>query len=225
MPQGRFYIDGPLVPESAIGLKDEEMRHLHVCRAEIGDEVELVNGKGDLATGHLIRIEKKEITVHIDTLHHEAEPSFQLIIAQGIPKSSRLDTILEKGTELGMTFNAHKLESMQKILISAMKQCGRLYLPQIHVHNPIDRWETAPYPAFYGAFGQNTPKLFHAWQKATPKEGAIFIIGPESGLTAQEEKHLDKINAIPVSLHQNILRTDTAPLAALTLMYTYAAQI
>lgn len=238
MPECRFFIDSPLVLKQEVVLQDEEMRHLIVMRPEINDTIELVNGKGDLAKARITQFNKKEIAAQITSLHHELEDSFKLIVAQGMPKLPRLDIILEKGTELGMTelwlfpaeksdkvgLSANQTERIKKILIASMKQCGRLYIPKVQIYDPIAKWNALPYPLFYGAFGENTPTFASTLKANPPQGGIIFVVGPESGLSHKEEKQLDKLKAQGVSLHKNILRTDTAPLAALTLMSQYNDQ-
>lgn len=239
MPHDRFFLDAPLELATEVQLEDEEMRHLLVMRPKLEEEIELVNGKGTLAKGVITSIQKRIITLEIKERIQEEQDPFSLIIAQGIPRASRLDTILEKGTELGLseiwlfagersektTFSNQQNERMQKILIAAMKQSGRLYLPKIELHPPISKWTTLPEASFYGAFKENTLPFMSAWQKAAPKNAALFLVGPESGLSPKEEAHLDKLHAMPVSLHKNILRTDTAPLAALTLMHTFSQHL
>ena len=232
MPECRFYMDSPLAVDQEVLLQDEEMRHLIVMRPEIGDTIEIVNGKGDLAEARILEFHKKETRLQITSLHHEPEDSLKLIIAQGMPKLPRLDIILEKGTELGMTdlwlfpgdrsekvgLSANQTDRIKKILIASMKQCGRRYLPKVQIIDPIASWKDLPYPLFYGAFGKNIPSFTSALKQTPPEDGLIFVVGPESGLSQKEEKHLKKLKAQGVSLHKNILRTDTAPLAALALM-------
>lgn len=232
MPECRFYIDSPLAQEQEVLLQDEEMRHLIVMRPEIGDTIEIVNGKGDLARARITQFNKKETVLQITSLHHEAEDPLKLIIAQGMPKLPRLDIILEKGTELGMGelwlfpadrsekvgLSANQNDRIKKILIASMKQCGRLYIPKVQIVDPIASWNPLPYPIFYGAFGENIPSFASTLKQTPPHNGIIFVVGPESGLSNKEEKQLNKLKAQGVSLHKNILRTDTAPLAALALM-------
>lgn len=232
MPECRFFIDSPLKEDQEVFLQDEEMRHLIVMRPEIGDTIEIVNGKGDLAEARITQFNKKETILLIKSIHHEPEDSLKLIIAQGMPKLPRLDIILEKGTELGMTelwlfpgdksdkvgLSKNQSDRIKKILIASMKQCGRLHIPKVQIIDPIAKWNALPYPLFYGAFGESIPSFTSALKANPPQTGVIFVVGPESGISHQEEKHLKKLKAHGVSLHKNILRTDTAPLAALTLM-------
>lgn len=224
----RFFIDSPLSVGAIVSLIDDELGHFRVMRPQINETLELVNGKGDLATATLISLGKKEATLQINTLLHEKEP-FQYIIAQGIPKGPRLDTILEKGCELGMTelwlFPAEKSEKTsfsqeraRKILIAAMKQSKRLHLPQIRSLPPIEKWSPFPFNAYFGSLASHAPSFLSTLQRTSPKKGVIFVVGPESGLSPKEEAHLLQLGAHGVSLHKNVLRTDTAPLAALTLM-------
>lgn len=228
MPHDRFYLDADLISGHEVTLDKEEGHHLQVMRPKPGDQVEIINGRGALALGSIVNKQ----AIHIDSVTHVPENSFQLIIAQAMPRFSRLDTILEKGTELGMTslwlfpgeksekttFSDNQKERMDKILIAAMKQCGSLYLPKLEIHPSIATWKSLPYPIFFGDVGEEAPHFYLSWKKTSPEKGAIFVIGPESGLTEKEESHLKGLHAKGVTLHKNILRTDTAPLAALTLM-------
>lgn len=232
MPHDRFYINVALTPSSEIVLTDEEAHHLYVMRPQVDDVVELVNGKGELASARIKHLHKKEIQLSVQSCLHQDAPAFSFIIAQGIPRMARLETILEKGTELGMTelwlfpgdrsektiFNETQKERLKKILIASMKQCGTLFLPELKWLPPLSKWQPIDYPLFFGAFHENIPSFFTAWKQIAPQKGALFVVGPESGLTEKEEHALKTLRGKGVSLHANILRTDTAPLAALTLM-------
>lgn len=227
MPHDRFYRNASFHEGMELTLDKEEAHHLKVMRLKPGETIELINGKGDLAKATLLNH-----TLRIDSVVHEPEAPFQIILAQSIPRFSRLDAILEKGTELGMTalwlfpgeksektvFSTHQKERMEKILIAALKQCGRLYLPQLEIFPSIQKWTSLPYPTFFGELNEKAPSFSSLWKKSPPEKGAIFVIGPESGLTEAEEQHLKSLHAQGVTLHKNILRTDTAPLAALVLM-------
>ena len=236
MPENRFYTSERLHANGDVVLKDEELRHLAVMRPAVGDTLELINGKGELGKSTLVSINKKEARLRVDDVTKEPQQAFPLIIAQAIPRPSRLDIILEKGTELGMTklvlfpgqhsekttFTQDQLHRIEKVLIAASKQSGRLWLPEIEIALPLLKWKDLPYTSYFGDFRENAPTLFQAWKKEPPQKGALFIVGPEKGLTISEEHHLESLGAKGVSLHHNILRTDTAPLAALSLMSHFA---
>lgn len=230
MPDNRFFSHSPL----ALGettLDEDEAHHLqHVMRLSAGDKIELIDGKGVLAQATIKKCSKRSILVEVTDVQKEPPSNFSIIIAQAIPRFQRLDVILEKGTELGMTelwlfpgvhsekgqFTDPQKERIQKILIAAIKQCGRLYLPFVRYCAPLSDWKNLPYPLFYGDLSPNTPRLIDAYGK--PEKGSIFAVGPERGWSPEELAHLKALNGKGVSLHSNILRTDTAPLAALSII-------
>lgn len=162
----------------------------------------------------------------------EAPPPYRLILAQAIPRTNRLEFILEKGTELGMTeiwlfasarserrnFSEHQEARLKNITIAALKQCGRLFLPTIVMLPQIKDWPKLPYPAFFGDTQPSAPILASAFQKHDGCQEVLFCIGPESGFTPEETTLLQTHGANGVKLHPNILRTDTAALAALSLL-------
>lgn len=223
MPHDRFFIDAPLKDE--VTLEGDEAHHLFVMRKNMGDTVELVNGKNCLAKASLLSLEKKRARLKIETLETCASPSNPIILAQALPKLNKIDFIIEKGTELGATtfwlFPGDKSEKkevkdperLRRIAISAMKQCGRLDLPDIVITPPIAKLKELPLAAYFGdANGEPFSKV---WTKGT---GTLFFIGPESGFSEKEIAHLIKLKAKSVKLHPNILRTETAPLVALSLI-------
>jgi 16S rRNA (uracil1498-N3)-methyltransferase len=226
MPHDRFYVDSAFHPKEQIDLH-EEARHLKVMRIRPGEEIELINGRNQIAKALVINSQTAEIL----SIESKA-PLFPIILCQAIPRLNRLDTIIEKGTELGLTelwlfpgkLSEKKnvpLERAKKIAISAMKQCGRLDLPKIEIKPPIGQWGELPYSAYFGDISENAPPFLSLLEK---NEGVCFVVGPEAGFTPEEETQLKKIGVRGVKLHPWILRTDTAPLAALSLIASFSLQ-
>jgi len=232
MPAERYFIPEIFLPNRPLFIEGQEFHHLiHVMRAKQHDTIELVNGKGDLATATIQQLEKKRAVCDLNEIMHVPKAKFEIVLAQAIPKMNRLDFILEKGTELGMTqlwlfpsqrgerkaLTEHQLERMQGLTIAAMKQCGSLYLPLIQCKPVLEQWqkEWMIYPSFYGDVDPKAPSCKQKFKEQSLSNGIIFFIGPESGLTDQEEASLKNLQAQGVKLHPHILRTDTAALAAL----------
>jgi 16S rRNA (uracil1498-N3)-methyltransferase len=232
MPAERFYIDDPLTVESEVILDEVESHHLiHVLRGTTGESVELVNGRGTLAKAKILFCKKKEARLAITSAHFEFPAPAEIILAQAIPRPNRLDFIVEKGTELGMTqlwlfpgiqgerlsLTAHQIERCHQQARSAMKQCGRRYLPTITVKPLLSKWECAtPYISLYGSLASDAPKVELSSEDL--QKGIVFYIGPESGFAPQEIDILEKRGARGVKLHSHILRTDTAALSALSII-------
>ncbi|MCH9608977.1 MAG: Ribosomal RNA small subunit methyltransferase E [Chlamydiales bacterium] len=220
MPAYRFYIDAPLEVNQTYPIAKNEIAHIRVMRLMEGDELELVNGRGIVAKGMLL----KNHEVRVLSIHQE-DKTKKIILCQALPRENRLDLIVEKGTELGMThlwlFRGERSEKkllspsrekrLKTIAISSLKQCGRLHLPQIELKPPLKEWETLDYPAYFGSLEKENLRF-------TPQKGdLLFFIGPESGFTKGEEEKLLELGAQGVSLGPNILRTDTAAIVALSI--------
>jgi 16S rRNA (uracil1498-N3)-methyltransferase len=234
MPENRFFFENSLAEQDLIPLEGNEFHHLvHVMRGKVDDRIEVVNGLGEMADARVAEIGKKRAMIHIDKVKHQPLPQFEVILAQAIPRLNRLDFIVEKGTELGMTklllfpgthserkkFTDDQLQRMRQVTIAAMKQCGRLDLPAIELKPSLKEWkEFAGMEAYYGDVSPAAPVLMTEWQKAPPKKGVIFFIGPETGFSDEEIGILKELGAKGVRLHPNILRTDTAALVALALV-------
>lgn len=233
MPVNRFYKGSPFSKGEIICLEDQELHHLsHVVRVREGETVEIVNGQGQIATATVISVGKKRADLELLSLEDPPPPLFKSVLALAIPRINRLDTIIEKGTELGMStlllfpgkssekkeIFENQLYRLKTIAIGAMKQSGRPYLPEIILSPPLSKWKHFPEHSFYGDVSKSAPLFFEAWQQMPPVKEATFFIGPESGFSEEEIARLKKENAVGVSLNGNILRTDTAAIAALALL-------
>lgn len=231
MPVSRFFISSLSSPD--IKLEGSEFHHLvHVNRNHAGDEVELVNGLGELAKARVTSLSKKEALLHIMSVDLEPAPKKQIILCQALTRMNRLDWILEKGTELGASsfwlfpgetserqeLNTHQLERLQGITIAALKQSGRLWLPSIKWFPPLVAWPSWPKLSLFGDLSPHSPPLLKILPELPEDRDLYFFIGPESGFTSTEIQLLQKHHAIGVSLNKNILRTDTAAITALALL-------
>lgn len=236
MPHNRYYIDADLLENASISLSGEECHHLvRVLRARKGDQVELINGRNQLASATIIEVAKHCAELAIDRVFQETSPKPQLILAMGIPRMNHLEWIIEKGTELNATafwlfpgllsekqnLSDSQHERLKQLAISAMKQCGRLDLPAIEFKPPLLQWSTLPGTLLFGDTSEDAPYL---WNLPLPKPlpaPVILFIGPEKGFDTKERAFLlNTLKAIGMRLSPNILRTETAPLAALSLIQT-----
>lgn len=232
MPHERYFTNHDLEEGMTLSLDENEAHHLiAVMRGRIGSSVELINGRGVLAQAEVVHIQKKAVELKVIKIIAQTPPSLSVIVAQAIPRPNRLDYIIEKGTELGMTelwlfpgelsekkeLSDSQLERALKLTISAMKQCGRLDLPQIKIFPKIAKWnfDQSSQMGFFGDVSVDAPPLLSLLKKNTP---SLFVVGPESGLTENEENELKKKGFLGVKLHHNILRTDTAPIVALSVI-------
>jgi 16S rRNA (uracil1498-N3)-methyltransferase len=231
MPGGRFFHPSSLNRGEEVLLHDEEMKHLIVLRPALEDHVEIVNGKGVLADAVIYHLTRHEARLKIVKLHKEPPPCFRLILAQALPKMPKLDFIVEKGTELGMTdlflfpgalsekkaLTENERQRIHSLMVSSMKQCGRLYLPIVEFYPHLVAWPKSHYPAFFGDLSPTAPPFEAAWRNHSPSTGVFLAIGPEKGFSYDEVKRLKELSFQGVRLHPNVLRTETAACAMLAL--------
>lgn len=221
MPHDRFYIDAPLEKECT--LEGDEFQHLsRVMRKKEGDEVELVNGRHELALARIESLEKRSVHLTILSCTEKKPLLPPLILAQAFPKLSNLEYILQKGTELGVsTFHIfestlsekkpptdNQMKRLNHILISAMKQCGRLDLPELKWGFP----ENLSGNVYFGDLCPTTQSLH-----TIGKLPATLVIGPEKGFT-EKEVETYRSKAQSVSLGPYILRAETAALAGVAIL-------
>lgn len=235
MPQNRYFLDSPFHVPSDVLLTDEEAHHLNrVMRNKEGDKVELINGRCQLATAVVLGVEKKGIRLRLLAITEQDRPPRTLIICQAFPRFNRLETLVEKGTELGMTalwlfpgqlsekkeLSSTQLTRLKGIAVAAMKQSGRLDLPPLMIHPPLDQWKHLEWPAYFGDLNPEAPPLLSVLNQEAP-DNLLFFVGPEAGLNSVEENHLRRLQAKGVRLHTNILRAETASLTALSVICNY----
>ncbi len=234
MSSERYYADVALQEGAYVTLSDNERHHLvHVMRTRPGEQVELVNGQGELAQAQLVQIDKSKVQLKIINVITAQLPVRTLILAQAFVRPNRLEVIIEKGTELGVTdfwlfpgeksekgeYSDNQLKRLHLLMIAAMKQCDRLDLPTITIKPPIKLWPPLNGLSFFGHLAPQAPALWQICSAPQAKSSSImFVTGPESGFSEHEEEMLKNLGVQGVKLHTNILRTETASIVALALL-------
>jgi 16S rRNA (uracil1498-N3)-methyltransferase len=220
MPIDRFYSKESFVQEEHLFIEGVELHHMaHVMRVKENEIVEFVNGRGELAKGRVISIQKSKAEVHLEEVQSHPLPKKKLILAQAAVRFSKLKLIVEKGTELGATgfffYQGDKsekgkvdLEKLQLVSIGAMKQCGRLYLPDFKEFTSLEDCVKSQKESCYFL----DP---HCSKVGVPKEG-VFIIGPEKGFSPKELDVFNNYGIEGLLLNSNVLRTETAGIAILS---------
>lgn len=234
MPHNRFYINAPLKKGDEIFLQDSELHHFRVSRIRLGQNIALINGRGQLAEAILLSIDNKQARLRIEEVIEEQSRAKAIILAQGLSRMEHLEWTVEKGTELGVysfwlfpgilseknTLSENQIKRLNHLILSATKQCGRLDLPSLELKPPLLQWGPLEGTLFYGDPSSDAPFLWNL--SFDPIPPLIFFIGPESGLDPREKQHLnDYLHARGVRLHINTLRTETASLAALSLLQKF----
>jgi len=230
MPQNRFYLDSPLTQGEHVVLIDQ-LSHLRVMRKKQGQSVELVNGKNRLALAQIDSVSKNQAELTImEAISYPAKMG-RMILCQALCESNRLDLILEKCTEIGADefwlfpgvlskktqVSAHGKKRMEAIVISAMKQSGRLDLPKISLMPELAKWEKENFleKSYFGTLAERAP---HLLDLSKDEQSIQFFVGPPSGFTEDEERLLKSNGVQGVQLNRNTLRTETAAIVATTLL-------
>jgi len=204
-------------------LSEEESKHvIRVLRKKIGDELELVNGKGVQLIARISDVNPKKCCVEITNavLHPKAEHQIHIAVAP-TKNMDRIEWFLEKATEIGLTKltflkctnnerNTINLERVQKIVVAAMKQSKRYYLPEIQELITVSNF-IQHYPKGYIGHCYTSEKA----PLKSMKEFLPFLIGPEGDFSEEEVKQAIESGYIPINLSENRLRTETAALTAL----------
>jgi len=232
MPKDRYFFDKDLKKDEFISIQGQEASHINfIMRKKKNDFIELINGKGILAKAKILNISKNLVEIKINNLFFEKEKKQKIILIQSIIKSDRLDLIFEKCTELGsdefwlfksknskkINFTKNKLNRIKNIFISAIKQCGRLYLPKIKFLNSIEDLKNIKGQFFLADLKKDNKNLIDSYKKNA--ENIFFIIGPESGFTKEELNYFEiNLQALPIKLNENILRSETAAITSISII-------
>lgn len=211
-----------------------------VLRLGPGDIITLLDGKGN---SYRCRIDAKSgDTVSCRVLERRragGEPPLRVVLVQGMAKGDKMDTVVQKGTELGAAAfmpvlcrrsvvrldaakGAARRERWQRVAAGAAKQCRRALVPE--VYEPL-AWSAALRLIPPGAL------VLLPWEEASghtlkrelqsrhvPPPEVYIIIGPEGGLEEVEVDEARCRGAVPVSLGPRIMRTETAGLAVITMV-------
>ena len=232
----RVFIDGDLQTGQRLTIEGNAGNHIvRVLRLRVGDTLTLFNGHGG---EYGARIEEmRRDTVQVGVLEHrddERESPFHLTLAQGISRGERMDWVVQKATELGVSRIAplftersmvrldekqatRKVQHWRAIAIAACEQSGRNRVPEIGT--PASLYEMLEQRTASGAALLLSPgaALRIADVPAT-EAGATVLIGPEGGLAQVEQDAAIRSGFTPVRLGPRVLRTETAAVCALTLL-------
>jgi 16S rRNA (uracil1498-N3)-methyltransferase len=245
----RVHVEAPLAPGEKVNVVGAAANHIaRVLRLRTGDALTLFNGSGAEYGASIEEFRKDSVLVTVtDERQVERESPLLLTLAQGISRGERMDWILQKATELGVTrivpvftersvvrLDARqaerKLQHWRGIAIAACEQCGRNKVPDLTL--PVDIHEflgdARETRAGTGASGGAGGTPMHLLLSPTAELGigdfahtatsVTVLIGPEGGLTDVEQESAIRAGFTPVRMGPRVLRTETAAIAALTVL-------
>lgn len=230
----RIYIDQALAITDSVLLNENASHYLSkVLRMQEGRELIVFNGQGGEYSAQIKEIGKKQIAIQISQFSEGNRQSpLELHLAIGISRGERMDWVLQKATELGVTQiiplitertevkikgekQDKKMQHWQQIIISACEQCQRNLLPILQEPQAIDNWlKTVSTDYRFVLHHRNDQSLS---ESSAPKS-VTLLIGPEGGLSEEEIILAENEKFQSLRLGPRVLRTETAPVAAISLV-------
>lgn len=227
----RLYLEQEFVEDGTCSLTAEQLHHLHrVLRLNSGANVLVFNGQQGEWLAELIIEGKKQGHLLLREQTREQSEESSCILLFSLIKPARLSILIEKATELGVTefyplvtenseIKHLNFERFAEIAVSASQQCGRMSIPKWHAPqaliNCLKEWDSTK-PLFYCDERRQAQHLRDALN--TTSEIPALLIGPEGGFSKVELALLEvQTYAKSVSLGANILRSETAAIAAVAI--------
>ena len=249
----KFFIKDEQLKDNKITIIGEDVKHIsNVLRMKIGEKIQVCNiDTNENYSAELELISKEKVVCNvIEKIKSQAESNLNLKIFQGIPKSDKMELIIQKSTELGVKEiipvdmercvskisgkdEKKKLERWQKISEVAAKQSGRDMIPKIRnvmkikqICQEINDYDMLIVP-YEKAEGYSFKSAIEEMKSKNRNNLVVgIVIGPEGGFESAEIDELELSGAKIVTLGKRILRTETVALAmSSVIMYELGGSI
>ena len=238
----RFFVEEPAMGENSITITGGDVNHIkNVLRMSVGDKICVINGQNNKEYYcEITAVGNDAVDTRICEIREsDQELGNEVVLFQGLPKSDKMERIIQKAGELGVHTivpvstdrtvvkldakkEANKRKRWMSISESAAKQSGRLRIPEV---TPVVSYREAlemakkmdvrliPYELAEGM--EKTRELMSSIQ---PGQSVAVFIGPEGGFESSEIEKAMEIGAWPITLGKRILRTETAGLVTLAML-------
>ncbi|MBC7236011.1 MAG: 16S rRNA (uracil(1498)-N(3))-methyltransferase [Chloroflexi bacterium] len=237
----RFFVSPETLARDPLTLEGPVAYQLiRVLRARPGEHILLLDGSGRAVEAELVHVGARTVTAHpLRAFSPASEPHVRVTLYVALPKGKRLEWVLQKGTEVGVTgfvpmitercviprpeeVNEARLERWRQIIREAAEQAGRARLPTLAAVRPFAEVCVAPPEgvlALILSVGERARSLRAAlasWQATEWGEirEVRLYIGPEGGFSPQEVALAAERGIRPVTLGPRILRVETAAIVA-----------
>lgn len=238
----RYFVSPEQFGADQVTIGGEDARHIaKVMRGKAGDKLIVSDGVSREALVEIASLEMGGVVVNIlEPLDMTHEPRIQITVAQSLPKGDKLETVIQKCTEIGAVAFApflsertivqyderkesRRLERWRKICKEAAEQAHRNIVPA--VHSPLS-WKQllqsfSGYDAVYFCYekeeGLQLRSAAAPWLAALPPESGgkvMIVVGPEGGFSPEECRAAEAAGAVSVGLGRRILRCETAGMVA-----------
>jgi 16S rRNA (uracil1498-N3)-methyltransferase len=231
----RFFVPAGLSVGAEIELPERATRHCAVLRLRRGDSITLFNGEGGEYEAELTRMSVDAAHARIISGRSiERESPLAITLAQCVSSGDRMDVALQKSTELGVAKIVpiasarsvvrlsseradRRVAHWRNVVIAACEQCGRNRIPEVGGIVELEAFLSS----VSGRDGLRlllAPDASQSLRQLERTTGVTLLIGPEGGLAPEEQRRAESSGFIPVNFGGRVLRTETAPLAAIAAM-------
>lgn len=235
MRVSRLYVETSLQSGASLPLSPEASHYLAtVLRLGAGSALTVFNGCDGEFAASIDSASKKQVVVSLgEQLRQPEQARLQMHLAVGLSKGERMDFVMQKATELGVSqitplfcqfgevrFKEqkrldNKLRHWWQIIVNACEQCGRVSVPVLQPPQAFADWLNSDVPGAKLLLDTgDAPSI----TTQAPAGTVTLLSGPEGGFADQEVSAARQAGYQPVSLGPRILRTETAPLAALAIL-------
>jgi 16S rRNA (uracil1498-N3)-methyltransferase len=227
----RLHCEATLSPGATVELSERTARHVAALRLRVGDAVILFGGDGHESAAVITGTGKRGVVATVrERRAVDRESPLEVHLAQGVCAGDRMDLVLQKATELGVTaiqpiatarsvvrLSSERQERReahwQNVVIAACEQCGRNRVPRVAPSLGFGAFFAAPAEA--GTRVLLAPDGETTVRSLAPRAPVTVLIGPEGGLATEERAIAVAAGFVTVRFGPRVLRTETAPLAAL----------
>jgi len=231
----RIHCDLRLGPGAQFALAADAAQHVaKSLRLKAGDALVVFDGRGGEYEATIQRIDRDRVDVKVGLLlPAERESRLAIGLVQGLPEADKMDWIIQKATELGVSWiqpvtcersvvrlagerAARREAHWRRVAVAATEQCGRTHVPEVRPNLNFINWLAVP---------DETPRWMldpaaEPLAARGPAPASLeLVVGPEGGFSGRERELLAARGAVGVSLGPRILRTETAPLVALAAIH------
>ena len=230
----RIHVEQPLALGAELALPAQAAEHVaRVLRMNAGDALTVFNGDGFDYTTTLTSVGKRDVMVHVDGREAVANESpLRLTLAQGVARGEKMDLIVQKATELGVSrivplftersevkldaARAEKrLQHWRGVVASACEQSGRVRVPEVLPAVSLQAWLESLADDGAQRLALLPEGTLRARDIGFSAAGGWLVVGPEGGLGERDVSMLQQARFQGLRLGPRILRTETAGLAAL----------
>jgi len=231
----RIHCDHKLGPGAQFTLDADAAQHVaKSLRLKAGDAIVVFDGRGGEYEATIQRIDRDRVDVKVGGLTAaEREAHLAVGLVQGLPEADKMDWIIQKATELGVAWvqpvtcersvvrlsgerAARREAHWRRVAVAAAEQSGRTRVPEVRPNLNFMSWLAVPADTPRWMLLPGAAPLAAQPAAPTPLE---LVVGPEGGFSERERDLLLARGALPVSLGPRVLRTETAPVAALAAIH------